>query len=178
MDREKREPSPGPGGLAAYDPDGFRLLASIYGGTHPQLSEADPKAKQLKPLAVRKAARADPSADLSADPRSVDDPEKESDVVSMEFDNTGCGCSWKLWWIDAHGEPFQYGTVQGGQLFVQQTFPGHVWKLHREASATAAADAETLHYAAAPGACVALVADDAGCRRIEARPEAAEAARS
>lgn len=41
VDRRARTPAPGPGGLAAYDPHGFRLLASIYSGTHAGLAEED-----------------------------------------------------------------------------------------------------------------------------------------
>ena len=44
MRANKRLPTPGPGGLAQYDPDGFRLLSAIYGGTHPRLEEVDPPA--------------------------------------------------------------------------------------------------------------------------------------
>lgn len=47
VDRCAKLPTPGPGGLAQYDPDGFSLLTSIYGGTHPGLKELDPKLQRL-----------------------------------------------------------------------------------------------------------------------------------
>ena len=53
VDRDKKEPAPGPGGLAEYDPDGFRLLTAIYGGTDPRLNAVDPTARVLRPLASR-----------------------------------------------------------------------------------------------------------------------------
>ena len=73
VDREKRLPTPGPGGLAAYDPDGFRLLASIYGGTHPRLDELDEPTSRLAPLDPSEPASqrpASPSPDLHGSPRS------------------------------------------------------------------------------------------------------------
>jgi hypothetical protein len=41
VDRAAQTPSPGPGGLARYDPLGFALLSSIYSGTHAALQEED-----------------------------------------------------------------------------------------------------------------------------------------
>ena len=65
VDRERKIPTPGPGGLASYDPAGFRLLASIYGGTHPALTESDPVGTRLSPLDASDASSG----------RSVDEPE-------------------------------------------------------------------------------------------------------
>jgi hypothetical protein len=41
VDRSAHFPPPGPGGLALYDPAGFRLLSSIYSGTHSGLHTED-----------------------------------------------------------------------------------------------------------------------------------------
>jgi len=123
VDREKRLPTPGPGGLAEHDPDGFALLASIYGGTHPSLGDADPAAERLAPL----GGLADGGA-----PPSSDDEEKESELVALEVDNGGCDCTWKVYWVDADGARKPYGEVAKGTTLVQQTFPGHTWELVSE----------------------------------------------
>jgi len=165
LDAKWREPPPGPGGLAAYDPDGFRLLASIYGGTHPALREEDPAALPLAPLDATEPSAA----------RSSDDEEVEASVVAMELDNRGCDCSWKLYWLDPNGERHQYGEVPRDAAHVQQTFPGHVWQLEAARGKAAAAEAE-LRYAAKSSACIASVAIDARCRRVETNGETAAAA--
>ena len=157
-DRERRLPTPGPGGLAAYDPDGFALLASIYGGTHPRLAEADPLATRVPPLDVREASSG----------ASVDEPEVEAELVQLEFDNRGCDCTWRLYWLDPHGQRAQYGEVPPDGLHVQGTFPGHVWSLEA-ATGAAAAKASELRYSAAKSACVASVTEDARCGRMETR---------
>lgn len=156
VDRTKRLPHPGPGGLAEYDPDGFKLLAAIYGGTHPALQEKDPPSKVLPPL----------DASDPASGKSVDDPEVESDLVSVEFDHRGCDCTWKLFWLDPHGERKQYGEVPKDAVHMQMTFPGHVWHLEAGRGAPAAARSE-LRYAASTCAGVAPVTTDAKCRRVE-----------
>ncbi len=38
VDSARRLPAAGPGGLAAYDPDGFALVGGVYSGTHPLLA--------------------------------------------------------------------------------------------------------------------------------------------
>ena len=156
VDRERQLPTPGPGGLASYDPAGFRLLSSIYGGTHPLLTEEDAVGTRLHPLDV---------SDQESG-KSVDEPEVEASLVSMEFDNRGCDCAWKLYWLDASGERRQYGEVPRDAVHMQATFPGHVWHLEKagDDGATATAD---LRYAAVPGpaACVADVREDAKCQR-------------
>ena len=43
-------PPPGPGGLLEYDEGGFRLLASIYGGTGPPVAARAAHAARLRPL--------------------------------------------------------------------------------------------------------------------------------
>ena len=64
--------------------------------------------------------------------------------------------------MDADGGRRQYGEVQGGSAYVQQTFPGHVWLL--EAGESAGATRRRLKYAAgASESCVASIAEDAGC---------------
>jgi hypothetical protein len=136
-----------------YDPDAFRLLASIYGGTHPALADVDPPARRLAPLG-RSATR------------SVDDEERESDLVAMEFDNRGCDCAWKLYWLTPDGTRQQYGEVRPDASYLQTTFKGHVWQLEA-ASGAAAAETHDLRYAAAGDACVAPVKEDANCRRAE-----------
>jgi hypothetical protein len=156
VDREKRLPTPGPGGLAEYDPDGFQLLSSIYGGTHPGLAAVDPPGTRLGRLDV-----ADPST-----AKSVDEPEDEAKVVSLEFDNRGCDCAWKLFWLDEAGVRRQYGEVPKDVVYLQMTFPGHVWQLEAAHGASMATERE-LRYAAKTGTCVAPVRDDSRCQRAE-----------
>jgi len=139
VDREARLPPPGPGGLAMYDPDGFALLASIFGGTNPRLADADPERLRLAPVAAGTA--------------SVD---REDALVQMEFDNSCGDGTWSLSWVDAEGAVFRYGTVHPRASLLQGTFPGHAWLLEREGAA-----ATRLTYACADGPCVASVAEDA-----------------
>ena len=158
VDRDKRLPTPGPGGLAQYDPDGFRLLSAIYGGTHPRLEEVDPPGTRLTKLDPR-----DPSTS-----KSVGEPEDDAKIVSLEFDNRGCDCAWKLWWLDDQGERRQYGEVPKDVVHLQMTFPGHVWHLEAAHGASMAGERE-LRYAAKSGAptCVAPVREDGRCQRAE-----------
>jgi hypothetical protein len=105
--------------------------------------------------------------------RSVEEEEIASSLVQMEFDNRGCDCAWRLYWLDARGERRQYAEVPRDAAFVQQTFPGHVWQLEaaaagQTAGVAAATSTRELRYAAKPGACVANVSDDAHCHRVEA----------
>lgn len=163
LDAKQQQPPPGPGGLAAYDPDGFKLLAAIYNGTHPALSEADPPSVRTLPLNLD-----DPTTG-----HSVEEEEIASSLVLMEFDNRGCDCAWRLYWLDARGERRQYAEVPRDAALVQQTFPGHVWHLvaaaaDQTAGVAAATSTRELRYAAKPGACVANVSDDARCRRVKA----------
>ena len=166
VDRKAKTPTPGPGGLAEHDPEGFRLLASIYGGTHSALREADPPVRRLRPapkLAVR---------------QSSNEEEADSNEVALEFDNRGCDCSWKLFWLTPEGERIQYGVVPKGAAHMQVTFRGHAWLLERsedgdgskpasnampQESAALSQEAE-LRYVAGNEAGVALVKEDAGCR--------------
>ena len=154
-DREQRVPTPGPGGLAEYDPDGFRLMSSIYGGTHPGLAAVDPPGTRLTNLLIN------PSTS-----KSVDEPEDDAKIVSLEFDNRGCDCAWKLFWLDETGERRQYGEVPKDVVYLQMTFPGHVWHLEAAHGASMAAERE-VRYAATTGTCVAPVRDDARCQRAE-----------
>jgi hypothetical protein len=167
-DRERQLPAPGPGGLAEYDPEGFRLLASIYGGTHPLLKAEDPTPTRLEPLegaAAAAAAEAEAAGSAGAQPTSAhrEAAAKEDCLVNVEFDNRGCACAWRLYWLDGDGKRVQYGEVQEEAAHVQPTFPGHVWLL--EASDDAAADRSSLRYAAVEGTegCVAVIARDARC---------------
>ena len=98
--------------------------------------------------------------------KSVDEPEEEAKVVSMEFDNRGCDCAWKLFWLDDKGERRQYGEVPKDVVYLQMTFPGHVWHLEAAHGASMAAEKE-VRYAATAGSCVAPVRDDARCQRAE-----------
>ena len=153
VDRKEKLPAPGPGGLAAYDPDGFALLASIYGGTHPNLSDPDPPTQRLTPS--------------QAASKSVNEDEEEANLVTVEFDNRGCDCAWKLFWLTPEGERLQYGEVQRDAVFVQTTYAGHVWELEAGGGGARAAAAAygPLRYRAAKGdPCVAPVSDDSSCR--------------
>lgn len=116
------------------------------------------------------------ATDASAS-KSVDEPEVDSNLVSMEFDNRGCDCAWKLFWLDASGARRQYGEVQPDTVYVQGTFPGHIWHLEAAAGAQAAGE-KAVRYAAVagPAACVAHVREDAKCRRVETNEVAAAAA--
>jgi len=152
VDRDKRLPPPGPGGLAAYDPEGFALLSAVYNGTHPALVEPDPPATQLLPLSV---------GAVSSD---VDEQEAEASgqLVRLELDNAGCDAEWELFWVDPHGAEHRYGVVPAGAPpRLQQTYAGHVWVVRAPASAPCRL--HEMRYAAATGRCVASVAIDAGC---------------
>ena len=35
----------------------------------------------------------------------------ESEVVTVEFDNRGCDCEWKLYWVNPTGDRLQYVMV-------------------------------------------------------------------
>ena len=160
VDRRAQTPPPGPGGLAAHDPDGFELLAQIYGGTHPLLLEGDPAVKSLTPAPLSLKA-------------SSDDEETEASEVRMEFDNRGCDCSWKLFWLSPDGKRLPYGEVGRGTAFVQSTYKGHAWLLERTPSAAAedpqsgeAQATRTLVYVADYEACAAGLAQDAGCKGL------------
>ncbi|KAL1523259.1 hypothetical protein AB1Y20_018209 [Prymnesium parvum] len=143
VDRVAAHPTPGPGGLAQYDPDGFALLAAIYGGTHPGLKAADAPHTRLVP------AR---EGTVSTD--------EEEGKVPIEFDNQGCrGCAWKLFWITPKGEQVQYGEIEPGKCFEQVTFPGHTWLL-KTAPGNPAAEKEELRYTAAKEPCVAVIGED------------------
>ena len=124
----------------------------------------------MPPLDVREASSG----------ASVDEPEVEAELVQLEFDNRGCDCAWRLYWLDPHGQRAQYGEVPPDSLHVQGTFPGHVWQLEAKPTARAAASvagASELRYAAeADGPCVAPVQSDAKCRRVEAHGSAEAAA--
>mmetsp|Transcript_36927 Transcript_36927/g.61200 ORF Transcript_36927/g.61200 Transcript_36927/m.61200 type:complete len:499 (+) Transcript_36927:65-1561(+) len=146
VDRKDKLPSPGPGGLAAYDPDGFSLLSSIFSGTHPALADADPPQELLAPL--------------ESPAKSVD---LEDEMVTMEFDNRGCACDWALYWIDSGGERFHYGQVVSGSTQLQKTFPGHVWLLESSTATTMGARVDKLQYSASKKTCLAAVSADAGC---------------
>ena len=103
--------------------------------------------------------------------RSTDEPEVEADLVNVEFDNRGCDCAWRLYWLDESGARHAYGRVPPNVSHVQGTFPGHVLKLEADTGSSAAALKE-LRYAAVKGACVAPVRDDASCQRAELSREA------
>mmetsp|Transcript_51508 Transcript_51508/g.102520 ORF Transcript_51508/g.102520 Transcript_51508/m.102520 type:complete len:148 (-) Transcript_51508:103-546(-) len=117
----------------------------------------------------------------------------ESEVVTVEFDNRGCDCEWKLYWVNPTGERLQYGTVPPKATQLQQTFPGHVWQLERSNNGSGGAPAAAssaqqggrqqqpvqvrLYYSAARDkACVATVTDDAGCAAVHISPTAEAAA--
>ena len=166
VDRQKKLPTPGPGGLASYDPDGFKLLAAIYGGTHPDLASADPPARRLAPLDAADGSTA----------KSVNDDEEESNLVNVEFDNRGCGCAWKLYWLNPNGERLSYGEVRADSTYVQGTFAGHVWQLEASAGEHAAETRQLRYAASNDKQCIATVKEDARCTRVEAALPAAAAA--
>jgi hypothetical protein len=154
VNRERRLPSPGPGGLSRYDPEGFALLSSVYNGTHPALADLDPPATQLSPL-----GRGEGEVSLHVDEEQA---EAAGRLVRLELDNTGCDAEWELFWVDPHGAEHKYGVIQaGGPPLVQQTFAGHVWLVR--APATAQCRLHEMRYAAATGRSVASVSKDAGC---------------
>ena len=121
VDAKARHPSPGPGGLAAYDPDGFKLLSSLYSGTHPSLEGTDPIGRRLRPLTLASDGKPPPTADT--------DDGSEAAQVGVEFDNRGGECSWDLYWLPADGPRVQYGVIAADATLVQQTYVGHVWVL-------------------------------------------------
>ena len=110
--------------------------------------------------------------------QSSNEEEADSNEVALEFDNRGCDCSWKLFWLTPEGERIQYGVVPKGAAHMQVTFRGHAWLLERsedgdgskpasnampQESAALSQEAE-LRYVAGNEAGVALVKEDAGCR--------------
>jgi hypothetical protein len=171
IDSAARTPTPGPGGLAEHDPDGFRLLASIYGGTHAKLCEEDAPVGRLR---LREASR------------STGEEETESDEVAVEFDNRGCECAWKLYWLTPEGERMQYGEVPSDATHRQVTFRGHAWLLERheaggagggsrggsggESEGVPVAQLRELRYVAGQAAAAAIIKEDAGCRPLSPPP--------
>ena len=172
IDRAAKTPAPGPGGLAAHDPEGFRLLSSIYGGTHEKLREEDAPMKRLRPASEPAAVR-----------NSVEDEEREADEVALDFDNRGCDCGWKLHWLSPTGERIPYGEVPRDSAHRQVTFRGHAWVLERADRAASAPTSTSakhrvpvaremeLKYMAGEESAVAIVKEDAGCRPLSSRSQ-------
>eukprot|EP00908_Phaeocystis_cordata_P012114 Transcript_23080.p4 GENE.Transcript_23080~~Transcript_23080.p4 ORF type:complete len:187 (+),score=67.42 Transcript_23080:679-1239(+) len=117
VDREARVPPPGAHALAEYDPDGFRLLGQIYGGTHPLLRGE----KYVPPARLAPVA---PTAVSGAG-----DEEAELPLVTLHFANVRGGADAELWWVDPTGELHRYGCVAAGGKASQQTFATHVWEV-------------------------------------------------
>ena len=117
MDPLTRTPTPGPGGLSAYDPEGFALLAAVYGGTHPSLADADGVGKRMRPLrGVAFGSVGDGRGGGSgegggseggggSDGASDETPR----AVDLEFDHRECDCAWRVYWVDEHGSRVPYG---------------------------------------------------------------------
>jgi len=102
------KPGIGPGGLARYDPEAFRLLDDLFSGRIP----------------VERVAM----AALAALP-----PEKESELRSADGPATAVRFhnqtprQVQLFWLDDHGKRRPYGTLAPGERRDQQTFATHVW---------------------------------------------------
>jgi hypothetical protein len=89
VDRQARVPPPGCHALAEYDPDGFRLLGLIYGGTHPLLRHD----------AVAPVTRLSPVAAAAVSGGGDEDAELPS--VTLHFANLRGEAEAELWWADA-----------------------------------------------------------------------------
>lgn len=111
-------PAPGPGGLHAYDPDGFALVAAIYSGAHPAFGPGPGHAAPQRAVAIAR------DADLAAYRSVPGDGEACELVVRNATD-----AAQVLRWIDSRGAPHVYATVAAGDVCVQHTFVGHVWAL-------------------------------------------------
>jgi hypothetical protein len=103
VDRQARVPPPGCHALAEYDPDGFRLLGRIYGGTHPL----------LRSDAVAPVARLSPAA--AAAVSGGGDEESELPPVTLHFANLRGAADAELWRADARppspsGHPWHMHT--------------------------------------------------------------------
>ena len=89
VDRQARVPPPGCHALAEYDPDGFRLLGLIYGGTHPLLRhDAVAPVTRLSPVAAAAVA-------------GGGDEDAELPSVTLHFANLRGEAEAELWWADA-----------------------------------------------------------------------------
>lgn len=89
VDRQARVPPPGCHALAEYDPDGFRLLGLIYGGTHPLLRHD----------AVAPVTRLSPVAAAAVSGGGDEDAELPS--VTLHFANLRGEADAELWWANA-----------------------------------------------------------------------------
>ena len=89
VDRQARVPPPGCHALAEYDPDGFRLLGLVYGGTHPLLrSDALAPVARLAPVAAAAVS-------------GGGDEESELPLVTLHFANLRGEADAELWCADA-----------------------------------------------------------------------------
>ena len=89
VDRQARVPPPGCHALAEYDPDGFRLLGRIYGGTHPLLrSDALAPVARLAPVAAAAVS-------------GGGEEESELPLVTLHFANLRGEADAELWCADA-----------------------------------------------------------------------------
>lgn len=108
------KPGMGPGGLARYDPEAFRLLDDLFSGRIP----------------VERVAM----ATLPALP-----PEKESELRSADGPATAIrvrnrtGAPVQMHWLDDRGERKLYQTLAPGEQWDQETFATHVWLATDEA---------------------------------------------
>ena len=118
VDRAARVPPPGPHALAEYDPDGFRLLGQIYGGTHPLLKSDELVApKRLAPTAA------------DATSGGAEEADGEAALTTLHFVNRRGRGDADVLWIDQEGAPHKYGCVGEGGTLSQQTFATHVWEV-------------------------------------------------
>ena len=93
VDRSGRVPSPGCHALAEYDPDGFRLLGLVYGGTHALLR--DDALQPVVPLS--------PVAASTVSGGGAEGAELPS--VTLHFANLRGEADAELWWADASPYP-------------------------------------------------------------------------
>jgi len=120
VDDANRLPTPGPWGLARYDPDGFALVGALWSGRHASLAPgAASNETACKLRAVRLA-------------RPASDPQG-AQPVEMEVDNSRGETDLYLAWINGSGAAHSYGVVAAHSYHVQRTFSGHVWEISRVA---------------------------------------------
>lgn len=102
------KPKPGPDGLRAYDPEGYALLADLYGGRIAVARLA------LAPLEALPAER-EPHL------KSADGP---STAIRLRNDRAE---PVRVFWLDRQGRRKHYADVAAGATWDQDTFATHVW---------------------------------------------------
>lgn len=143
VDARRRLPAPGPHGLAVYDPSGFRLVGSVYDGSHPTFACAS---EEVEPLRLVPVSMTLPSGDgtthvarSASQDGSVAKADRQDDAESTDctLEVHARGHDAWLTWVDDRGGEHQYGEVRAGGRIVQRTYSGHTWVVSCDAHGTA-----------------------------------------